>query len=224
MYTMYKGAIPMPDHLLETTKIGDVELRNDSLASDFGYLHNQIMQDMMSAGAIPMDSRMDSAFGGNSIIFALETQHMLRRIINRPYPELKARRLIPQQSEVPVGATSFAFPIYDQVGEVKPIANYADDLPATDVIAEKHLVEPVDEGSSFNYSVRDIEIAAMANKPLSTMKAQSTAIFLSVKSIVLVGLVSLKQKACTAFLITPTLQRHLRPTVLAALPTGNQDS
>lgn len=98
---------------------------------------------------------------------------MLKRIINRPYPDMKARKLIPQTREVPVGATSFAFPIYDQIGKVKPIANYADDLPATSVVAEKHFVEPVDLGSSFQYSIRDIEVATMGGYPLAEREAVS---------------------------------------------------
>lgn len=170
MNMMFNGVIPMPDHLVEDSEDG---IRNDALAPDFAYMPNMIMQGMAHAGAIPMDARMDDAFGGNSVIFALQTQYMLKRIINRPYPDMKARRLIPQTREVPVGATSFAFPIYDQIGEVKPIANYADDLPSTSVIAEKHFVEPVDLGSSFQYSIRDIEVATMGGYPLAEREAVS---------------------------------------------------
>ena len=129
---------------------------------DWDFVPNAITSAMANTGA-----KMDA---GESMIFALQLQHMRAQILDRPYPELKARQLIPQQSESPAGAEEFAYIVADQVGMFELITNYSDDLPVTDVKGEKEVVDIAEFGGAVHYSVNDVERANMAGVPLTSRK------------------------------------------------------
>lgn len=132
---------------------------------DWDFVPNLITQGMEMSGR-----RCDA---GESMIFALQLQHMRAQVLERPYPELKARVLIPQQSESPVGAEEFAYRIADQVGMFELITNYADDLPVTDVKGEKKVANISTFGGAVHYSIDEIERASMAGLPIQQRKMQS---------------------------------------------------
>ena len=129
---------------------------------DWSFVPNAIASAMEMSG-----TKMDA---GESMIFALQLQHLRSTILDRPYPELKARRLIPQQSESPAGAEEFAYVVADQVGMFKLITNYSDDLPVTDVKGEKIVTDIAEFGGACHYSVNDVERANMAGVPLTSRK------------------------------------------------------
>lgn len=145
------------------------EIRFDHLEGvelqDWDFVPNAITASMEQQG-----KRMDA---GESMVFALQLQHLRAQILDRPYPEHKARRLIPQQSESQAGAEEFAYIVADQVGMFKLITNYADDLPVTDVKGEKEVVDIAEFGGAVHYSVNDVERANMAGVPLTSRKMVS---------------------------------------------------
>lgn len=110
---------------------------------------------------------------GESMIFALQLQHLRGLILDRPYPDLKARRMIPQQSESAPGDTEFAFRVADQIGAFELITNYADDLPVTDVKGEKIVVDISTFGGAVHYSIDELEKSAKAGIPLTSRKMMS---------------------------------------------------
>ena len=132
---------------------------------DWAFLPNQITAHLESQGM-----RTDS---GESMVFALQLQHMRAQLLDRDYPELKARRLIPQQKESAPGDTEFAFIVADKVGMFDLIVNYADDLPLTDVKGEKYVVDINSFGGAFQYTIDDVEKASKAGVQLSSRKAAS---------------------------------------------------
>ena len=132
---------------------------------DWDFLPNQVTAHLESQGM-----RTDS---GESMIFALQLQHMRSQVLEREYPELKAKRLIPQQSESAPGDTEFAFTVADKVGMFELIVNYADDLPLTDVKGEKYVVDINSFGGAFQYTVDDVEKANKAGVQLTSRKAAS---------------------------------------------------
>jgi hypothetical protein len=96
------------------------------------------------------------------------------QVYNIEYPELRHRRYIPQDNSVPPGAESVWFRQYDHVGKAKMISNWADDLPRVDVLATEYGIPVKPIGDSFEYSLRDLQRAAMPNgAPLDQMKAQA---------------------------------------------------
>ncbi|MGL5309452.1 MAG: major capsid family protein [Plesiomonas shigelloides] len=125
---------------------------------DWDFVPNALTQAMAMSGR-----RCDA---GESMVFALQLQYMRAQILDRPYPELKARRLIPQQAEAPVGAEEYAYRIADQVGMFELITNYADDLPVTNVRGEKHFANISSFGGAVHFSVDEMERASMAGIPL----------------------------------------------------------
>lgn len=132
---------------------------------DWAFLPNMISQGMEVAGM-----RVDA---NESMVFALQLQHLRAQVLERPYPELKARRIIPQQAESPAGAEEFAYIVADQVGMFELITNYSDDLPVTDVKGEKLIAEISEFGGAVHYSVNDVERANMAGLPLTNRKMMS---------------------------------------------------
>jgi hypothetical protein len=96
------------------------------------------------------------------------------QVYNIEYPELRFRRYIPVDNAIPPGAESIWFRQYDYAGKAKLISNWADDLPRVDVTAKEYGIPVKPIGDSFEYSLRDLQRAAMPNGvPLDTMRAQA---------------------------------------------------
>lgn len=149
MSIKFNKIVPMP-HL------DGVELE------DWEFLPSVIQGELLKVGR-----NMDA---GESMIFALQLQHLRAQVLDRPYPEHKARTLIPQQSESAPGSTEFAYVVADQVGMFELITNYADDLPVTDVKGEKIVVDISTFGGAVHYSIDEVENASKAGMPLTARK------------------------------------------------------
>lgn len=141
-------------------------LRDVNLDADMQHLPNAITQGLQMAGAVHVDA-------SESLVFALQLQHLRNQIMDREYPQYKASRLLPMQSEASAGATEFAYIVADRTGAFELISNYADDLPVTDVKGEKKVVDIVEYGGSYHYSIHEQEAAAQAGTPLIARKAVS---------------------------------------------------
>lgn len=107
---------------------------------------------------------------GESLVFALQLQHLRNQIMMRPYPQYKAKNLLPMQSESSPGDEEFAYIVADRTGMFELITNYADDLPVTDVKGEKLVVDIKEYGGAVHYSIHDQERAARAGNQLTQRK------------------------------------------------------
>jgi len=87
------------------------------------------------------------------------------------YPELRHRKYIPQDTSVPAGAESILYRQYARVQNAKIIADFADDIPFADVIANEFPIPVKTVGSAFKYSLRDLEHAAFSGVPLDALRA-----------------------------------------------------
>jgi hypothetical protein len=105
--------------------------------------------------------------------FARELEHVKTKTYDIKYPELKATGLIPVSGEAGPGAESITYQQFDQVGMAKIIADYADDLPRSDVKGKEFTSVIRSVGGSYGYSLQEIRAATMAKKPLVTRKAAS---------------------------------------------------
>lgn len=131
----------------------------------------QFVPDMIAAGvAQATGQRMDA---GESLVFAQQLQYMRNQILMRPYPQYKAKNLLPMQAESPAGAEEFAYVIADRTGMFELISNYSDDLPITDVKGEKKVVDMASFGGAVEYSYLDQQRAAMAGNQLQPRKAMA---------------------------------------------------
>lgn len=108
-----------------------------------------------------------------SMFFARELEYVKSRAYDIVYPQFRALELIPISSEVDSGADSITYDQYDSVGLAKIIANYADDLPRSDVKGQQFTSAVRGIGGSYGYSVQDIRKAQMTGKPLQQRRANS---------------------------------------------------
>lgn len=106
-----------------------------------------------------------------SLFFERELEHVKSKTYDIRYPELSITRLIPISTEAGPGAETIKYEQYDQVGIMKIIANYADDLPRSDVFGKEFSVIVKSVAGAYGYSVQEIRNAMMAKKPLATRKA-----------------------------------------------------
>lgn len=97
--------------------------------------------------------------------------------------------IVPRDTEVPEWAETVTYKVYDQVGMAKIIANYADDLPRSDVSATEKTVRLQDVGGSYGYNVAELRAsqATGANLPQRKGNAARWAIEVTLGRIVLEG-------------------------------------
>lgn len=148
--TVYNQSVTLP-HLTEV-----------KLDADMQFLPNAISHGVQMAG-----QRLDA---NESMVFALQLQHLRNQIMMRPYPQYKAKNLLPMQSEASPGDEEFAYIVADRVGMFDLITNYADDLPITDVQGEKIVTDIAEFGGAVIYSIHDQERAATSGQPLVPRK------------------------------------------------------
>jgi len=108
-----------------------------------------------------------------SAFFARELEFVKAKTYDKKYPQLKATRLIPVSTEAGPGASSITYQMFDQIGIMKIISNYADDLPRSDVFGKEFTSKVKSLGGSYGYNVQEIREAAMAGRPLNAKKAAS---------------------------------------------------
>lgn len=116
-----------------------------------------------------VSQRLDAA---ESVFFARQLEHILTQTQEVDYPELKARTLIPINTESPSGTTSITYRQYDKVGIAKFVANYAEDLPRVDILGQEFTSKVRTLGDSFGYTVQDIKRAQITGMSLDQKKAQ----------------------------------------------------
>lgn len=108
-----------------------------------------------------------------SAFFARELEHIKARTYDVLYPEYKATMLIPVSTDAGPGAETITYQSFDSVGLMKIIANYADDLPRSDVFGKENTSKVKSLGGSYGYSMQEIRASQMANRNLPQRKADA---------------------------------------------------
>jgi hypothetical protein len=108
---------------------------------------------------------------GETATFAKKLEYVMNNLRERKYPDLRARDFLPVSHEVPNGAMSFTWRMYDYAGQAKIIANWADDIPLVDVIAgeKAQILQSLADG--YVYSVQDLRASNMAGAQLDQKRA-----------------------------------------------------
>lgn len=107
---------------------------------------------------------------GNAI-FAEKLQSARVQSYDQRFPELLGRTFVPIDNSEDPGVETIAVESYTTAGSFKLISAYADDLPRSDVLAEKTFVEVRDLGGSYGYNIKEVRNSVFAGKPLPPMKA-----------------------------------------------------
>lgn len=116
------------------------------------------------------DLRQDA---GESLFLERQLEAVETRLYEKKLRELRYRQFIPITNVAGAGASTITYYLYTKVGMAKIIANPADDLPRSDVFAERQTMNVHNEGTSFGYSTRDLRQAVFAGVPLETFKADA---------------------------------------------------
>jgi len=83
-------------------------------------------------------------------------RHTEAQIQRVEYPELMHSMHIPLDTSIPEWAETVHYTAMDSVGSMKPIANFADDMPRTDVVLYEEEIPVKAWGGSYQYSVEEL--------------------------------------------------------------------
>jgi len=108
------------------------------------------------------------------MFFARELEFIKSKTYDILYPNYKAKTMIPVSGEAGSGAEIITYDQFDRVGIMKIIADYADDLPSSDVTGKQFSVRVKSLGGSYKYSMQEVRSAMFANRPLVDRKAKAT--------------------------------------------------
>lgn len=108
-----------------------------------------------------------------SAFFQRELQASKARSYDIRFPELKAKQFVPVDTSAGPGAETIRYEQFTKIGMAKLIANYGTDFPRSDVDGKEFFSPVKSIGSSYGWNVQEIRAAAMANRPLRTMKAEA---------------------------------------------------
>lgn len=126
------------------------------------------------ARAAIKDAARSLRFDADETVFLTrQLEHIEAKLYDIKYPTLKARDLVPKIGGVPSGAEVYTYREYDARGVAKIIADYGDDLPRADVVAQETTISIKGIGSSYGYSIQEMRAAQMAGIPLDSSKAAS---------------------------------------------------
>jgi hypothetical protein len=102
-----------------------------------------------------------------------ELRYVLQRAYEKKYPEYHYARTIPVSFEVPEGAETFKYDLWDRVGDFDLVSDGGDDLATSDV-KRGEVVQSVRQfGGGFRYTTDEIRKAQFAKQPLEQMKANA---------------------------------------------------
>ena len=107
-----------------------------------------------------------------SAFLAQELEAVEAEIYRVEYPALKWRTILPVDTNYPSAVDTISYRVFDAFGEAKLIANYADDLPMSDVHGEKFSSNVEGIGAAYGYSTHELRAAAMAGMPLDRERAE----------------------------------------------------
>lgn len=118
----------------------------------------------------PGGRRLDA---GETAALARALLFLRAQSVDIEYGRGQYRDVLPMNTGVPAGATSYAVPSYDFRGDAKLIVDYADDLPSVNVLVSENTVGIQSYGASYSYSVQDLLSSAMSGSTLDQKKQQA---------------------------------------------------
>ena len=122
---------------------------------------------------MPEIIRAQNLDASESAFFARQLEHIKAKTYDIVYPNMKATELMPVSTEAGAGAAVITYQSFDSVGMMKIIANYADDLPRSDIKGKEFSTAVRSLGGSYGYNLQEIRSASMAGLPLQQRKANA---------------------------------------------------
>lgn len=104
---------------------------------------------------------------------ARQLEYMRPGIFETQYPSLKGKQLVPVNSSMDVGAEQFTIQIWDKVGQVKLLKDFAKDLGRVEVSTSQKSMSVFSMGIAYAYTVNEARAAMFAKMPLQSRKAMA---------------------------------------------------
>lgn len=102
---------------------------------------------------------------------ARELEHIKSQTYDVLYAANMMRRVLPVSHDVPSGAQSWTYNVWDWRGKARVVSDYGKDFPRVDVFKAKVNAGIVSVGASYGWSVQEMREAAMAATSLDKRKA-----------------------------------------------------
>lgn len=82
-------------------------------------------------------------------------------------------KFVPADTSIDPGAESTSYTMYDRIGNAAIGGNYADDAPRVDVYLGEYTSKIFPLKAAYGYNLQELRSAALAKKPLDSMKAMA---------------------------------------------------
>lgn len=106
-------------------------------------------------------------------LFGRQLEYISSRLRDVKRPELKWREFVPVTSEAPPGAETWTYYMWDALGMAEIVANYANDIRRVATTSVKASFDIETYALGYDWSVLDIERAAMAGVNYRNRKADA---------------------------------------------------
>lgn len=106
-----------------------------------------------------------------AVFFERELEFVRSQTYDVKYSDIRYPLFFPVSSDAPRGAQSIVYQTYDQFGKAKVVGDYAKDFPRADVAAKERVAKIKRIGSSFAYSLDEIESSQLTGKALDARRA-----------------------------------------------------
>lgn len=131
----------------------------------------------LGLGSMRQDS-VDGRLDANEVAFtARGLEYVFTQTYDIMYPELKAKSVLPVNTQVPPGANFYTYFQWDKTGECKFITNYANDFSNAEVQMAEFTGKIASLGNGFSYSIQDLRAAQAVQlgigQPLDRLRADA---------------------------------------------------
>jgi hypothetical protein len=120
-----------------------------------------------------MATRLDTQAAAG-VFLQNELRHILPKVFEKEYPEYPYSRILPISNEVPEGADTYKYDLFDRVGDFDLVSDAGDDLPTSDVKRGEVVNNIRQYGGGFRYTTDEIRKAAFAKISLEQRRANAT--------------------------------------------------
>lgn len=120
-----------------------------------------------------MLKQIDHFDANESVFLQRQLDFIKTKTYDVKYAALKARQLIPVNSEADPGAEKIFYRSYDQFGIAKIVSNYSDALPRADVKGQEFSANVKTLGASYGYNIQEMRAAMYGNVPLEQRRANA---------------------------------------------------
>ncbi len=100
-------------------------------------------------------------------------EYVKAKVYEQPYPDLLGRQMVPVSHEVPAGAETIKYDIFDKVGLAQRIRSYSDNLPRANVKVREERSPVHGYGIAYGYSNRELRASILANVNLDAREASA---------------------------------------------------